>query len=279
MFDAGEIARVSATPIAAVEQIGRSSLGGVEYLGALAVQFWQSLRGIRAINPFALHPLRWKHAIDEMLAAGLGAVPIVALTAFCTGLILAFQGGSELRKLGALELVIQLVAIGITREAGPLITAITVSGRSGSAFSAEIGAMVFTDEIRVLKTMALDPIQVLVSPKFLALLIVMPCLTVVADVAGILAGGWFVYSTVGTSLLLYLHAALDSLYLRDILSGLIKSIVFSTLITQVGCLQGFRVKGSPEDVGRAATSAVVRAIFLVIVADLLFTALFYVVWR
>ena len=270
---------MSATPIAAVEQIGRSSLGGVEYLGAMAVQFWRSLRGIRAINPFALHPLRWRHAIDEMLAAGVVAVPIVALTAFCTGLILAFQGGSELRKLGALELVIQLVAIGITREAGPLITAITVSGRSGSAFSAEIGAMVFTDEIRVLKTMALDPIQVLVSPKFLALLIVMPCLTVVADLAGILAGGWFVYSTVGTSLSLYLRAALDSLYLRDILSGLIKSIVFSTLITQVGCLQGFRVKGSPEDVGRAATSAVVRAIFLVIVADLLFTALFYVVWR
>ena len=107
-----------------------------------------------------------------MLAAGVGAVPIVALTAFCSGLILAFQGGSELRKLGALELVIQLVAIGITREAGPLITAITVSGRSGSAFSAEIGAMVITDEISVLKTMALDPIQVLVSPKFLALLVV-----------------------------------------------------------------------------------------------------------
>jgi phospholipid/cholesterol/gamma-HCH transport system permease protein len=270
---------MTGAPVAAVEEIGRSSLGGVEYVGALAVQFWQSLRGIRAINPFALHPTRWRHAVDEMVAAGVGAVPIVALTAFCSGLILAFQGGSELRKIGALELVVQLVAIGITREAGPLITAITVSGRSGSAFSAEIGAMVFTEEISVLKTMALDPIQVLVSPKFVALLVVMPCLTVVADLAGILAGGWFVYSTIGTSLSLYIRAALDSLYVRDIVSGLIKSIVFATLITQVGCLQGFRVRGSPEDVGRAATSAVVRAIILVIVADLLFTALFYVVWR
>jgi phospholipid/cholesterol/gamma-HCH transport system permease protein len=266
-------------PVATVEQIGRSSLGGVEYVGALAVQFLQSLRGIRAISPFAVHPLRWRRAIDEMLAAGVGAVPIVALTAFCSGLILAFQGGSELRKIGALELAIQLVAIGITREAGPLITAITVSGRSGSAFSAEIGTMVLTEEINVLKAMALDPIQVLVSPKFVALLVVMPCLTVVADVAGILAGGWFVYSTIGTSLSPYIHAALDSLYVRDIVSGLIKSIVFATLITQVGCLQGFRVRGSPEDVGRAATSAVVRAISLVIAADLLFTALFYVVWR
>jgi phospholipid/cholesterol/gamma-HCH transport system permease protein len=270
---------MTGAPVAAVEQIGRSSLGGVEYVGALAVQFWQSLRGIRAINPLALHPLRWKHAVDEMVAAGLGALPIVVLTAFCSGLILAFQGGSELRKVGALELVIQLVAIGITREAGPLITAIIVSGRSGSAFSAEIGAMVFTEEIRVLKTMALDPVQVLVSPKFLALLVVMPCLTVVADLAGILAGGWFVYSTIGMNLSLYVRAGLDSLYLRDIWSGLIKSIVFAALITQVGCLQGFRVKGSPEDVGRAATSAVVKAIFLVIVADLLFTALFYMVWR
>jgi phospholipid/cholesterol/gamma-HCH transport system permease protein len=214
-----------------------------------------------------------------MVAAGVGAVPIVALMAFCSGLILAFQGGSELRKMGALQLVIQLVAIGITREAGPLITAITVSGRSGSAFSAEIGAMVYTEEINVLKTMALDPIQVLVSPKFIALLVVMPCLTVIADMAGILAGGWFVYSTIGMNLLLYIRAALDSLYVRDILSGLIKSFVFATLITQIGCLQGFRVRGSPEAVGRAATSAVVRAIFLVIVADLLFTALFYVIWR
>jgi phospholipid/cholesterol/gamma-HCH transport system permease protein len=269
---------VRGAPVAAVENIGRSSLGGVEDVGAVAVQFWQSLRGIRAINPFALHPLRWKHAIDEMVAAGVGAVPIVALTAFCSGLILAFQGGSELRKLGAVELVIPLVAIGITREAGPLITAITVSGRSGSAFSAEIGAMVITDEISVLKTMALDPVHLLVSPKLVALLVVMPCLTVIADLAGILAGGWFVYSTIGTSLPLYIRAALDSLYLRDILSGLIKSLIFATLITQIGCLQGFRAKGSPQDVGRATTAAVVRSIFSVIVADLLFTAFFYVVW-
>lgn len=266
-------------PVVGVEEIGRSSLSGVEYVGALAVQGWQALGGIRAINPFALHPLRWRHAVDEMLATGVGAVPIVALTAFCAGLILAFQGGSELRKLGALELVIELVAIGITREVGPLITAITVSGRSGSAFSAEIGTMVLTEEVNVLKTLALDPVHVLVSPKFLALVIVMPCLTVVADLAGILAGGWFVYSTIGTTLFLYLHAALDSLYVRDIVSGLIKSVVFAALITQVGCLQGFRVKGSPQDVGRAATSAVVRAILLVIMADLLFTAIFYVVWR
>jgi phospholipid/cholesterol/gamma-HCH transport system permease protein len=269
---------VRGAPVTAVENIGRSSLGGVEDVGAVAVQFWQSLRGIRAINPFALHPLRWKHAIDEMVVAGVGAVPIVALTAFCSGLILAFQGGSQLRKLGALELVIPLVAIGITREVGPLITAITVSGRSGSAFSAEIGAMVITDEISVLKTMALDPVHLLVSPKLVALLVVMPCLTVIADLAGVLAGGWFVYSTMGTSVPLYIRAALDSLYLRDILSGLIKSLVFATLITQIGCLQGFRVRRSPQDVGRATTSAVVRAIFMVIVADVLFTAFFYVVW-
>lgn len=138
--------------------------------------------------------------------------------------------------------------------------------------------MVITDEISVLKTMALDPIQLLVSPKFLALLLVMPCLTVVADLAGILAGGWFVHSTIGTSIWLYFHAALDSLYARDVVGGLIKSIVFAILITQIGCLQGFRVKHSPQDVGRATTVAVVRAIFLVIVADLLFTALFYVLW-
>jgi phospholipid/cholesterol/gamma-HCH transport system permease protein len=266
-------------PVAAVEGIGRASLGWVEYVGEMAVQFWRSLRGIRAINPFALHPLRWKHSVDEMVAAGVGAVPIVALMGFCTGMILAFQGGSELRKIGALEMVIDLVAIGITREIGPLITAITVSGRSGSAFSAEIGTMVVTEEVDVLRTMALDPIEVLVSPKYLALLVVMPCLTVIADLFGVLAGGWFLYGAIGMRLSLYIRSALESLFVRDLMSGLIKSVVFATLITQLGCLEGFRVKGSPEDVGRAATSAVVKAIFLVIMADLLFTSLFYVVWR
>src|SRR5215469_14223742 len=106
----------------------------------------------------------------------------------------------------------------------------------------------------------------------------MPCLTLVADIAGILAGGWFVHNTIGTSLLLYIHAALDSLYIRDIVGGLIKSLVFATLITQIGCLEGFRVRRSAQDVGRATTSAVVRSILFVVVADLLFTALFYVVW-
>lgn len=270
---------MTTTPVVAVEAVGRSSINVAEYVGALAIQLWHSLRGIRTVNPFALHPLRWRHAVAEMLAAGVNAVPIVALVAFCLGLILAFQGGSGLRKVGALELVVQLVAIGMTREAGPLITAITVSGRSASAFSAEIGTMIVTEEISVLKTMALDPVQVLVSPKFLALLVVMPCLTVIADLAGILAGGWFVYSTIGTNLYVYTRTALDSLYLRDVVSGLIKSIVFATLIAQVGCLQGFRVKSSPEAVGHAATSAVVRGLFLVILADLLFTGIFYVVWR
>lgn len=269
---------MTATPASEVEKIGRSSLGGVAFLGALTLQLGRSIRGMRGINPFALHPMQWRRAIDEISAAGVAAVPIVALTGFCVGLILAFQGGSQLRKLGALELVIPLVAIGLTREIGPLITAITVSGRSGSAFSAEIGAMEITEEINVLKTMALDPVHLLVSPKYLALLIVMPCLTVVADVAGILAGGLFVHSTDGTSLRLYIRAALDTLYVRDIVSGLIKSIVFATIITHVGCLQGFQVKGSPQNLGRATTSAVVKSVFLVIVADLLFTALFYIIW-
>ena len=269
---------MSGSTIAAVEAVGRSGLGGVEYLGALSLQFWRSLRGIRAINPFALHPLRWRRAIDEMLEAGVGAIPIVVLTAFCSGLILAFQGGSESPQ---------------TRRArtGDSTRRHQHYPRGGAidhrhynqrtfrfGLSAEIGAMVITDEISALKTMALDPIQVLVSPKFVALLVVMPCLTVVADLAGILAGGWFIYNTVGTGLLLYIHAALDSLYIRDIVSGLLKSIVFATLITQIGCLQGFRLKRSSQDVGRDTTSAVVTAIFLVIVADLVFTAIFYVIW-
>jgi phospholipid/cholesterol/gamma-HCH transport system permease protein len=194
---------------------------------------------------------------------------------FCTGFILAFQGGSELRKLGALEFVVTLVALGVTREAGPLITAISVICRSGSAFSAEIGAMVVTEEISTLETMAVNPVRVLVSPKYLALLMMMSCLTMVADVAGILGGGVFVYHTIGMRLTLFIRAVLDSLQVRDVVSGLIKSVVSATVIAQVGCMEGFRVRGGPESVGHAATSAVVKAIYLLLAADMLFAAIFY----
>ncbi|MBV8904425.1 MAG: ABC transporter permease, partial [Acidobacteriia bacterium] len=179
------------------------------------------------------------------------------------------------RRLGAIEFVVDLVTIGFVRELGSLLTAIAVSGRSGSAFSAEIGTMVVTDEIDALRAMAIDPLDFLLAPKYLAALVVLPCLTILSNACGILAGGLFMRCATDMDLGVYLRAVAHSIVLRDLMIGLVKSLAFATIIVQVGCLEGFRVRGGPDAVGRSATSAVVKSTFLVILADVVFTAIFY----
>src|SRR5205085_8201618 len=136
---------------------------------------------------------RWRSAIGQMSAVGVAAAPMVAIMAICAGFILAMQGASELRRFGALQFVIDLVTIGFTRELGPLLTAIAVSGRSGSAFAAEIGSMRVTEEIDALRVMAFEPIEFVVAPKYLAALIMVPCLSIASNVCGIFAGGLFMF--------------------------------------------------------------------------------------
>jgi phospholipid/cholesterol/gamma-HCH transport system permease protein len=193
----------------------------------------------------------------------------------CSGFILALLSASELRRFGALQFVVDLVAVGFTRELGPLITAIAVSGRSASAISAEIGTMVVTEEVDALRAMGLDPVEFTLAPKYLAALITVPCLTVLSTFCGIFAGYLFLAFSMDMSLQIYFHAVGESILLRDIVMTLIKSVTFATIIVQVGCLEGLRVTGGPEAVGRAATTAVVKSTFLVIVADLIATAIFY----
>jgi phospholipid/cholesterol/gamma-HCH transport system permease protein len=163
----------------------------------------------------------------------------------------------------------------MTRELGPLITAVVVIGRSGSAFAAEIGTMKVTEEIDALKTMAIDPIHFLVTPKFVAMVIMLPCLTIWANSMGILGGALFGVAQASFTLHRYVMASLDSLFLRDIMSGLIKSIMFGITITAVGCHEGLSTGAGAEQVGRSTTRAVVVSIFLVILVDLVFTALFF----
>jgi phospholipid/cholesterol/gamma-HCH transport system permease protein len=174
-----------------------------------------------------------------------------------------------------MQFVIDLVTIGFTRELGPLLTAIAVSGRSGSAFSAEIGSMVVTEEIDALRTMGIDPVEFVLAPKYLAALVVLPCLTIVSTACGILAGGAFMGLSTGMAVGVYLRYVIHSVVVKDIMTGLVKSLAFATIIVQVGCAEGFRVRGGPDAVGRSATAAVVRSTFLVILADVAFTAIFY----
>ncbi|HME35660.1 MAG TPA: ABC transporter permease [Candidatus Sulfotelmatobacter sp.] len=257
------------------ERVGSGTLDHLGYVGGLNLQLWKALKAMPTALPFVGNRHRWKASVEQMLEIGVNAFPMVALMALCTGFILAMQGASELRRFGALHYVIDLVAVGFTRELGPLLTAVAVSGRSGSAFAAEIGTMVVTEEIDALRVMAFEPIEFVLAPKYLAALITIPCLSILCNLCGILAGGVFMFFSTRLSLLLYFRYVLSSIVLHDVINGLIKSVAFATIVVHVGCLEGFRVRGGPEGVGRSTTAAVVKSTFLVIVADAVFTAIFY----
>lgn len=258
-----------------IENVGKATLNLLDYVGGLTIQLWAGVRSLGTTLPIFGSRHRWKSSVGQMLQIGVDALPMVGLMSVCAGFILAMQGASELKRFGAIRYVIDLVSVGFTRDLGPLLTAIAISGRSGSAFSAEIGTMKVTEEIDALRVMAFDPIEFVLVPKFLAALIMLPCLSIFANVCGILAGWIFMFFSTHLGFGLYVRYALDSIDIHDVIGGLIKSVAFATIIVQVGCLEGFRVRGGPEAVGRSTTAAVVKATFLVIVADLIFTAIFY----
>ena len=259
-----------------VSQIGESVTNGLAYLGSLA-----TLGGRAAyytfVGPFQGRPLRFERAVSQAMDVGVQALPILSLITFFIGLILALQSAYELRKFGAIELVATAVAISMTRELGPLITAIVVIGRSGSAFAAEIGTMKVTEEIDALETMAISPVHFLVTPKFLAMVVMLPCLTIWANTMGVLGGALFGVTQADFTWVRYVRASIDALFLRDITTGLIKSVMFGITITAVGCLEGLSTGAGAEQVGRSTTRAVVMSIFLVVVVDLVFTVLFFFV--
>jgi phospholipid/cholesterol/gamma-HCH transport system permease protein len=256
-----------------VAAVGAATGQSLAYVGGLAEICAKALRSL------FLSPLKrsrmLQRAIHEAMTAGVAAIPIVSLITFFVGIIIALQGAYQLQRLGAMQLVSSLVAIGITRELGPLITAIVVIGRSGSAFAAEIGTMRVTEELDALETMALNPVAFLVLPKFLAMAVMLPCLAIWADLMGILGGSLF--GTVGGGYTFggYILATRDALLMRDITSGVVKSMVFAMVITAVGCHEGFTTGSGADEVGRSTTSAVVISILLVILIDLIFTAMFY----
>ncbi len=227
------------------------------------------------VAPFTGRKIRWHLTFVQMVKIGVNSVPIVNIIAFSVGLIIAMQSAYQLARFGATIFVADLVGVSMTRELGPLITAIVIAGRSGSAIAAELGTMKVAEEIDALKTMALDPIGYLVVPRTLAMLIVLPCLTVLADFVGI-AGG-FVLAVVNLKLpfIAYFNQTADAIMFKDFLTGLIKSGFFALIIAQIGAYQGFSVSGGAEGVGKSTTASVVTSIFMIIFADLLFTMLFY----
>jgi phospholipid/cholesterol/gamma-HCH transport system permease protein len=259
----------------AVERVGRTAIRGAEDAGALTLQLWRVLLTLPRILPIVGKRRRWRAAVQQMLSIGVAALPMAAVMSFCIGYVLALQSAAELRRFSALHFVVDLVAITFTRELGALITALAVSGRTASAISAEVGTMVVTEEIDALRVMGLDPVEFTLAPKYLGALITVPCLTVLSTFCGVFAGYLFLWSSIDMSLRVYFHDVADSIQLRDVWLTLIKSAIFATVVVQVGYNEGLRARGGPEAVGLATTSAVVKSTFLVIVADLAATAMFY----
>jgi phospholipid/cholesterol/gamma-HCH transport system permease protein len=260
-------------------------VGLTTQLGEATIEVWYDVRElvvftgelILGLRDALRHPrrMRWRETWLYMERTGLDAVPIVALISFLMGLITAFQAAVQLTQFGADIYIANLVGLSIVRELGPLMTAIIAAGRSGAAFAAEIGTMKVSEEVDALTTMGFDRTRFLVTPKVVSLLCMLPCLTLCADLVGILGGLTVAVFGLGLPVQVYVRQTRLALGIWDVLSGMIKSVAFAVLIAGVGCLRGFQARAGAESVGRVTTSAIVAGIFLIIVADAVFTVIFH----
>lgn len=219
--------------------------------------------------------VKWDRTNEQIVKIGLDGVPIVTFLSFLIGAVLALNAASQLRQFGASIYIANLVGVSVTREMGPLLTAVIVAGRSGAAITAELGAMVVSEEIDALRTMALSPGRFLLLPRILALMCAVPCLTILANLAGIFGGYWVGVIILGLGSRNYLQQTAQSLLISDIVTGMVKSVVFALLIGLVSCYRGFYVRGGAEGVGANTTASVVTSIVLCILADAVFTTIFF----
>jgi phospholipid/cholesterol/gamma-HCH transport system permease protein len=251
---------------AATEEVARQSADLLAFFGELVETFARI-----AVRPSRL---RLTSVIVHIERTGLNAIPIVGMISFLVGVVLAFQGADQLRRFGAQIFTINMVGVSVLREMGILLTAIVVAGRSGSAFTAEIGAMQVNEEVDAMRVTGLDPMEVLVVPRVLALIIALPLLAFFADIMGLLGGGLMSIALIDVSFAQYWRLLDNAVTLNTFLVGIIKAPVFAILISLVGCFEGLRVSGSAESVGRLTTRSVVEGIFLVIIFDAMFSVLF-----
>ncbi|MCA1799273.1 MAG: ABC transporter permease [Xanthomonadaceae bacterium] len=230
---------------------------------------------VTAVRAFAQPSrLRWKPMLHVFETAGWGALPILALLSFLIGIVVAYQAGVQLADYGANIFIADLIGIAVLREFGPLLAAIIVAGRTGSAFTAEIGTMKVTDEIDALRTIGVSPMEMLALPRVVALIIIMPLLTVFADIFGVFGGMVMAQTMLEVSFNDFIDRFLAAVDLSDYLTGIGKAPVFALLIASVGCHQGFQVGTSADSVGHQVTRSVVHSLFLIIVADAIFSVTF-----
>ncbi len=254
----------------AIERLGRTAVDGIEEIGYAIALLLESLYWI-IVGPFKRQPVRVSAVFVQMMEIGIAAIPIVLVLSMAIGAMLAIQGIYQLRYYGAETQVVYGIAVSVTREFGPLITGILVAGRSGSALAARIGTMQVSQEVDALQVMGINPVRYLVAPALLAMFVMVPSLTFLADVAGLVGGAIYTAAELGLGYDVYFDRTLDSLKISDVFQGLIKSAVFATIIALVGVVNGFQARGGAEGVGRITTRSVVLAISYIVVADMIFT--------
>ena len=248
----------------------------------LAKDFYEQISFLGQITVISLkmvrrpHELRWKDVWSTYERAGVQALVVVGLISFLTGLIMAFQAAPPLRQFGVDIFVVNLVALAVLRELGPLMTAIVLAGRSGSAFAAEIGTMKVNEEIDALTTMGLDPARFLVAPRVLAGVLVTPVLTIYSDLLGV-GGGLFVMLGRGYPVVTLWRQLTGAVDINDVMAGIIKAFVFGALVAGIGCLRGLQTKSGASAVGISTTRSVVTSIFLIVVVDAIFAVVYYAI--
>jgi phospholipid/cholesterol/gamma-HCH transport system permease protein len=220
-------------------------------------------------------PLDVRNLLKQIEEVGIKSIPVVLITGAFTGMVLALQSYTGFKRFNAEAFVGTVVALSMTRELGPVLSGLMVSGRVGSAMAAELGTMQVTEQIDALYTLATNPIKYLIVPRFLAAVIIMPILTLFADVVGILGGYLVSVKLLGSNPTIYMRRTFDYLDLEDFYIGLLKAIVFGMIIAIIGCYQGFHTEGGAEGVGKATTKAVVMSSLMILIANYFITALFF----
>jgi phospholipid/cholesterol/gamma-HCH transport system permease protein len=260
-------------PLSVVEQVGHAAFGVwqdvqtlLTFVGELTVTLLRAARRPRLV--------RWSDAWLSAERVGVDALPIIALIGFLLGLILAFQSAIPMRRFGAEIFVANLIGVSMIREMGPLITAIILAGRSGSAFAAQLGTMKVREEIDALTTMGLEPVRFLVVPRVLAAVTMTPLLAVFANLFGLI-GGAVVMRSLGFPLVTYVNQILSAVTVGDLLGGLFKSLVYGIVVAGIGCLRGLQTTTGASAVGQSTTSAVVSGIVLIAIVDGVFAVVFY----
>ena len=240
-------------------QFGQGIYELTKFIGLFFVNLLQSFQSFTNV----LLPATFQH----MRKAGLTAIPIVMTTSFVVGIVLSYEGIVQLSKFGAQMSVITLISFSVLREAGVLITAIVIAGRSGSAFAAEIGTMKVNEEVDAMRVMGLNPIHVLVVPRVMALIIFLPVLTLIADFCGLLGGAIICLFEINTDIFYFFRHVREIVNVETFMIGIVKAPIFGMMIALIGCMEGLKVQGNAESVGSQTTISVVKSIFCVIILD------------